>query len=498
MNYGVVGYILGWILKSEAVFLILPFIVGLIYGENSAYSFIITAGICLLFGLLLNIHKPKKGGLFLKEGFFVVALGWIVMSIFGALPFVISGEIPRFIDALFETASGFSTTGATILSDVESMSHASLFWRSFTHFLGGMGVFVFLSALLPMLGGNTINLMKAESTGPSVDKLVPRIRDTVKILYSIYIAIGVIECILLLIFGMDLFESLCTTFGTIGTGGFGIRNDSIASLSPAIQWVITIFMFLSGVNFSMYFLILRKKFKAALCLEEIRLYFLVFVIAAAAITINLRLNMPSSIAPAADEATALVNAKEPLSDTIRTASFQVSTLLTSTGFATTDFDLWPEFSKCILILCMLMGACAGSTGGGIKMSRVLIIFKSIKNQVKTLIHPRSVSKIRMDGNVIDSDTVRSTQVYIGIFVIIFAVSTLILSIDGHDFTTNFTAVLATLNNMGPGLNKVGPTCNFGFFSDMSKLVLVFDMLAGRLELLPMLLLITPKSWRKNL
>jgi trk system potassium uptake protein TrkH len=480
MNYGVVFYILGWILKSEAIFMVFPFVVGLIYGENTGWSYLITAGICLAFGFLMNIKKPKKGGLYLKEGFFVVALGWIIMSLFGAIPFVISGEIPRYIDAVFETASGFSTTGATILTDVEAMSHAGLFWRSFTHLLGGMGVFVFLSALLPMLGGNTLNLMKAESTGPSVDKLVPRIKDTVKILYSVYLAMGAVECIILLICGMDLFESLCTTFGTIGTGGFGIRNDSLASLSPSIQWVVTIFMILSGVNYSMYFLILRKKFKQALCMEEIRIYFIVIVLAVVAISIN-TWDMYSSA-----------------SDAIRTASFQVGTLITSTGFATTDFDLWPSFSKMVLILCMFMGACAGSTGGGLKMSRILILWKSVKNQVRNLIHPRSVTKVRMDGGIIDETTVHSTVVYVAVFFLIYGISTLILSLDGHDFTTNFTSVLATLNNMGPGFNKVGPTCNFSFFSDLSKLTLIFDMLAGRLELLPLLLVITPRSWRKNL
>ncbi|MCR5203960.1 MAG: TrkH family potassium uptake protein [Lachnospiraceae bacterium] len=480
MNYGVVFYILGWILKSEAIFLVFPFIVGFIYGENQGFSFLITAGICLVCGVLLNIKKPKKGGLYLKEGFFVVALGWIIMSCFGAIPFVMSGEIPRYIDAVFETASGFSTTGATILTDVEAMCHACLFWRSFTHLLGGMGVFVFLSALLPMLGGNTLNLMKAESTGPSVDKLVPRIKDTVKILYTVYLAMGAVECIILLICGMDLFESLCTTFGTIGTGGFGIRNDSLASLSPTIQWVVTIFMILSGVNYSMYFLILRKKFKQALSMEEIRLYFIVILISIVAISVNIWNMYPTA------------------SETIRTAAFQVGTLITSTGFATTDFDLWPAFSKMVLILCMFMGACAGSTGGGLKMSRILILWKSIRNEIKNLIHPRSVTKVRMDGGVIAPETVHSTCVYVAVFFVIFGVSTLLLSLDGHDFTTNFTAVLATLNNMGPGFNKVGPTCNFAFFSDLSKLTLIFDMLAGRLELLPLLLVITPKSWRKNL
>ncbi len=480
MNYGVVLYILGWILKAESVFMLFPFAVGLIYGEKQAWSFLITAGICLVTGVLLSLKKPKKGGLFLKEGFFVVGLGWLFMSAFGAIPFVISGDIPRYIDALFETASGFSTTGASILSDVEALSHASIFWRCFTHLLGGMGVFVFLSALLPMLGGNSVNLMKAESTGPSVDKLVPKLKDTAKILYSIYLSMGLIECIILLILDVPLFDSLCYTFGTIGTGGFSIKNDGCFSLSPAVQWVIGIFMVLSGVNYSLYFLILRKKFKQAFKFEEVRLYLVVIFISVAVICINIRGIFPS------------------FSETVRQSFFQVSTLITSTGFATTDFDRWPEFSKCVLMLCMLMGSCAGSTGGGIKMSRILIMAKSVKKQIQMLIHPRSVSKIRIDGNVVDHDAVRATNAYIVLFIIVFSISTLLVSIDGYDFTTNFSSVLATLNNMGPGFNLVGPTCNFGFLSDFSKIVLTFDMLAGRLELFPMLLIIIPRSWRKSL
>ncbi|MCQ2495912.1 MAG: TrkH family potassium uptake protein [Lachnospiraceae bacterium] len=480
MNYGVVFYILGWILKAESIFLLFPFIVGLIYGEGAAWSYLLTAGICLVAGVLLSLRKPKKGGLFLKEGFFVVGLGWTFMSVFGALPFVFSNDIPHFMDALFETASGLSTTGASILSDIEALSHASLFWRSFTHLLGGMGVFVFLSALLPMLGGNSVNLMKAESTGPSVDKLVPKLKDTAKILYAIYLAMGLIECIILLCLGLPVFDSLCYTFGTIGTGGFGIKNDGLFSLDPAVQWVIGIFMVLSGVNYSMYFLMLRRKFKQAFSLEEVRLYLAFIIVSVVIIGFNIS-HMYSGT-----------------EETIRHSFFQVSSLITSTGFSTTDFDRWPEFSKCVLILCMVMGACAGSTGGGIKMSRVLIMFKSVKKQFQMLIHPRAVSKIRIDGVVVDHDVVRSTNAYIVLFIIVYAVSTLLISLENVDFTTSFTSVLATLNNMGPGLNKVGPTANFGFMSDFSKLILTFDMLAGRLELFPMLLIIVPKSWRKSL
>lgn len=480
MNYGVVIYILGWLLKAEAGFMLFPFAVGLIYGETTAWSYLITAGISLLAGILLSLKKPKSGGLYLKEGFFVVALGWIFMSVFAALPFMISGDIPHYMDALFESVSGLSTTGASILSDIEGLSRAGIFWRSFLHLLGGMGVFVFLSALLPMLGGNSMNLMKAESTGPSVDKLVPRLKDTAKILYSLYLGMGLVEAIILFCLGLDWFESLTLTFGTIGTGGFGILNDGLFSYSPAVQWVIGVFMLLSGVNYSMYFLIICKKFKNAFNLEEVKLYFGTTFVSVALVTMTIR-RMYASFPEA-----------------LRASFFQVSSLITSTGYSTVDFDKWPEFAKSILILVMFMGACAGSTGGGIKMSRVLIMFKSVRKQILMLIHPRAVKKITMDGNVVDHEVVRSTNAYISVFCIIMAISVLLVSMDGHDFTTNFTAVLATLNNMGPGFNLVGPTCNFSFFSDFAKLVLIFDMLAGRLELFPMLMLITPRSWRKKL
>jgi len=480
MNYGVVRYILGWILMSESGFLLVPCVVGLIYNESEFSGFLITSVICLVFGILLIIRKPKKGGLYLKEGYFVVALGWILMSLFGAIPFVITGEIPHYMDAVFETASGFTTTGATIIEDLGVMSHASLFWRSFQHLLGGMGVFVFLSALLPMLGGNSMNLMKAESTGPSIDKLVPRLKDTAKILYSLYLGMATLEAVILMICGLNLFESLTLTFGTVGTGGFGIVNESIAGYSPSVQWVITIFMVMSGINYNLYFLLLMRKFKNALKMEEVRLYLATFLVSTAIIAFNVH------------------KIYETFGDTVRHSAFQVATLLTSTGYATVDFDTWPEFSKTILIMVMVMGACAGSTGGGLKMSRILIMFKSIRKQIQIFIHPRAIKKIKMDGNTLDHDVVRSTNAYICVFVIIFAVSVLLISVDEHDFTTNFTAVLACFNNMGPGFNKVGPTCNYAFFSDFSKLILIFDMLAGRLELFPMLLLITPRSWRKHL
>ena len=480
MNYGVIIYILGALMKAEAVFLMFPFVVGLIYREDTAWSFLITAAICLVLGIVMSLKKPKKGGLYLKEGYFVVALGWLVMSMLGAIPFVITGEIPKYIDALFETVSGYTTTGATILADVEELSHATLFWRSFLHLLGGMGVFVFLSGLLPMLGGNSLNLMKGESTGPSVDKLVPRIKDTVRILYSVYLMMGLTEVLILLICGLDMFTSLVLTFGTIGTGGFGILNSSIGSYSPAVQWTIGIFMLLSGMNYSLYFLLLRRKFKQAFGMEEIRLYLSITFVACALIVLNLG------------------RFYSTFGETVRQTFFQVSSLLTSTGYATTDFDLWPEFSKTILIVVMIIGACAGSTGGGIKMSRLLILFKAARKQNQIFIHPRAIKKIKMDNNVVDHDAVRATNAYISLFFAVLFISVLLVSLDEHDFMTNFTAVVATLNNMGPGFNKVGPTCNYSFFSVGSKIVLIFDMLAGRLELFPMILLITPRSWRRYL
>ena len=480
MNYGVVRYILGWILVTEAIFLLFPLTVGLIYGEDVYVFYLITSMICLVTGFLMAFRKPKKGGLYLKEGYFVVALGWIMMSLFEALPFVMTGEIPYYIDAVFETASGFTTTGATIIGDLAIMSHASLFWRSFLHLLGGMGVFVFLSALLPMLGGNSMNLMRAESTGPSIDKLVPRLKDTAKILYSLYLGMAFLETVTLLICGLNLFESLTLTFGTVGTGGFGLLNDSIASYSASVQWTITIFMVLSGINYNLYFLLIMRKFRSAFKMEEVRLYLATFFVSVALVAIN------------------VYRLYSSLGETIRHSAFQVATLLTSTGYATVDFDRWPEFSKTVLITVMLMGACAGSTGGGIKMSRILIMFKSIRKQIQIFIHPRAVKKIKMDGNTVEHDVVRGTNAYICVFVIIFSVSVLLISIDGHDFTSNFTAVLACFNNMGPGFNKVGPTCNYSFFSPLSKIVLIFDMLAGRLELFPMLMLITPRSWRRHL
>lgn len=479
MNFSVVRYIIGWILKFEAAFLIVPGIVGVIYQEyKAAIAFIITAIICLIIGHLCSYKKPVSKEIYTREGFASVALAWLVMSIFGAIPFVITGEIPSFVNALFETVSGFTTTGASILTDVEALSHASLFWRSFTHWIGGMGVFVFVMAILPLLGGSSMNLMRAESPGPSVSKLVPKVKDTAKLLYQIYIGITIIGIITLCICGMSFFESCCTIFGTVGTGGFGIRNDSIASYSSLIRNAITFFMIISGINYMAYFYIIRKQFKEAFAIEEVRWYLIIILASVGIITWNVA-DMYSS-----------------LGETISHVFFQVGSIITTTGFATVDFNMWPQVSKTILVILMFVGACAGSTGGGIKVSRFVILFKAMAKEIRMMIHPRMVKKISMDGHLIPHETLRSTNVFISVYCMIMFTSILLIGFDNFDFTTNFTAVTATLNNIGPGLELVGPTQNFSIFSPFSKCVLIFDMLAGRLELFPILILLAPSCWKK--
>ena len=479
MKYSTIGYILGQVLKFEGIFMLLPFLTGMIYHENEAYSYLIIGIICFVLGCLITLKKVKHPQIFNREGFVAVALSWIVLSIFGAIPFVITGEIPSYVDALFETISGFTTTGSSILTDVESISKASLFWRSFSHWIGGMGVFVFIMAILPMMGGSTMNLMKAESPGPSVSKLVPHVKDTAKILYGIYIAITICEATILRALGMPLFDSLTTTFGTVGTGGFGIRNDSIAGYSPAIQITITVFMILSGINYTAYFYILTGKIKELFKIEEVRWYLAIIFGSVAVITWNVRSLYPT------------------FSETLRHAFFQVGSIITTTGYATTDFDLWPALSKTLLVTLMFIGACAGSTSGGIKVSRILILLKTIRKELSLIIHPRQVKKIRMDGHPVDHETLRSANVFLVVYFVLLLTSMLLISVDEFDFSTNFTSVVTVLNNIGPGLNLVGPTQNFSIFSPFSKFVLMFDMLAGRLELFPMMILLMPSTWKRK-
>lgn len=432
MNYSIVLYILGCVLKFESAFLVLPALVGLIYREHASVSYLAVAVLCLILGVLLTHKKPRSTNLYTREGFVAVALSWIIMSIFGAIPFVLTGDIPFYVDALFETISGFTTTGSSILTDVESISKASLFWRSFSHWIGGMGVFVFIMAILPMMGGSTMNLMKAESPGPSVSKLVPHVKDTAKILYGIYIAITICEATILRALGMPLFDSLTTTFGTVGTGGFGIRNDSIAGYSPAIQITITVFMILSGINYTAYFYILTGKIKELFKIEEVRWYLAIIFGSVAVITWNVRSLYPT------------------FSETLRHAFFQVGSIITTTGYATTDFDLWPALSKTLLVTLMFIGACAGSTSGGIKVSRILILLKTIRKELSLIIHPRQVKKIRMDGHPVDHETLRSANVFLVVYFVLLLTSMLLISVDEFDFSTNFTSVVTVLNNIGPG------------------------------------------------
>jgi trk system potassium uptake protein TrkH len=476
MNYSIVRYILGYVLKIEAVFLLVPFVTSLIYHENEGRYYLLIAALCFCLGLFMTVRKPSSTVFYLKEGCLATSLSWIVLSFFGAIPFWMSGEIPLFENALFETVSGFTTTGASILSDVESLSHCALLWRSFTHWIGGMGVLVFLLAILPLSGGSSINLMRAESPGPSVGKLVPKVRYTAMILYAIYFVMTVLELIFLLFGKMPLFDALATSLGTAGTGGFGIKNDSIMSYSPYIQWVIAIFMMLFGINFNAYFFLLYRHFRKAFGMEEVHYYLGIIVVAVLIIFNNIRPLYQSGF-------TALTH-----------AFFQVCTLITSTGYSSADFDLWPQTSQTILVILMFIGACAGSTGGGIKVSRIVILFKTVVKELNSYIHPKSVKKINMEGKAIEHDVVRSTNVFFITFMIIFSVSVFAISLEGKDLVTNFTAVIATLNNMGPGLALVGPTQNFGHFNVFSKLVLMFDMLAGRLELFPILLLFHPAIW----
>ena len=477
MNRSIIRYILGNVLKIEAVLFLLPCLTAVIYRESVGYYYLFTAALSFLLGYAMTFKKPESYVFYLKEGCVSTSLSWIFLSFFGAFPFWISREIPSLTDALFETISGFTTTGASILSDVEALSRTALMWRSFTHWIGGMGVLVFLLAIIPMSGGSHINLMRAESPGPSVGKLVPKIRHTARILYIIYFGLTVIEIVLLLVGDMPFFDALTTSFGTAGTGGFGIKNDSLTSYSPYIQWVVTVFMIMFGVNFNAYYFILFHNIKKAFAMEEVRYYLAIIGAAIAIISIE------------------TFSCFGNMFDTLTHVSFQVGSIITTTGFSTVDFNLWPQASKAVLVLLMFIGACAGSTGGGIKVSRLVILIKTLGKELTSYIHPKSIHKIKMDGKPIEHEVLRSTNVYFITFMIIFSASVLAISFEGKDLITNFTAVAATINNIGPGLELVGPTQNFGLFTPFSKYVLMFDMLAGRLELFPLLILFHPAIWK---
>lgn len=478
MNYKMIKRILGYVMFIEAFCMTLPLICSFVYREPHAFPvWMLCIVICVALGVLLTVGKPKSKQVFAKEGFVTVALSWIVISLFGAVPFVISGFIPNFIDALFETVSGFTTTGASILTDVEKLPHSLLFWRSFTHWIGGMGVLVFIVAVLPV-SADSFYLIKAESPGPSVSKLVPKVRTTAKILYGIYIVFTVVEIIMLICGGMKIFDALTLSFGTAGTGGFAIKNSGLADYSSYSQIVITVFMIIFGVDFSVYYMILMRKFRSAVKHEEVWGYLSIIAISIIIISIN--------CAPLFKN----------VGECVKHATFQVGSIITTTGYSTLDFNHWPELSKAVLIMLMFFGACAGSTGGGIKISRIMILFKSIIKEVKLLAHPKSTIKIKMSGRTVEHETIRAVNVFMAAYLLIYFVSTLIISVDNFDFTTNFTAVAATLNNIGPGLSKVGPAANFSIYSPISKIVLILDMLIGRLEIFPILILFAPTTWKK--
>ena len=477
MNTSIIRYILGHVLRIEALLLLLPCLIAVYFHESQGWYYLFTAALCVVLGMLMTWKKPKSSIFYLKEGCIATAMSWIFLSVFGCLPFCISGEIPSFTNALFETISGFTTTGASILEDVEALSHCALFWRSFTHWIGGMGVLVFLLAIIPMSGGSNINLMRAESPGPSVGKLVPKIGATARILYGIYFGLTLLQLLLLYLNGMPLFDAVTTSIGTAGTGGFGIRGDSIAGYSDTLQWIVTVFMILFGINFNFYYYLLFRQFRKAFGMQEVRAYLLIILASVGFITLNIR------------------HLTGGLFRALTQAAFQVASIITTTGFATTDFNQWPEASKTILVMLMFVGACAGSTGGGIKVSRFLISIQSVLSELHSYIHPKAITTVKMDKKPIDREVVRATNVYFITFLLVFATSVFVISLEGHDLITNFTAVAATINNIGPGLSQVGPAANFNFFSHFSKYVLMFDMLAGRLEFFPLLILLHPTVWK---
>ncbi len=482
MNRKIIGKTLGFLLLLECVFLFpSAFIAILDHQRELLGAFVASMAVAAGLGLSLSfLCRKAEGRYYAREGFLIVGLGWLVLSAVGALPFWISGEIPHYVDALFEVISGFTTTGASILTSVEDMSRALLFWRSFTHWLGGMGILVFLLAVVPMgKGGYSVHLLRAESPGPSVDKLVPKTRQSATILYSIYIALTVLCVLFLLAGGMPLFDSLCTAFGTAGTGGFGIKNSSMAAYSPYLQTVCTVFMALFGVNFTVYFLLLLGKIKQALLGEELRLYLGIMLGSMALITWNILPLYGGSVHAA-----------------LHDAAFSVSSVMTTTGFATADFNLWPQLSRTILVILMVVGACAGSTGGGIKCSRVLLLLRSLRTRMRQMLHPRSVSLVRLEGRTVGEETVQGVYTYMTAYCAIAILSILLLSLDNLSLETNFTAVMACLNNIGPGLDLVGPAGNYAHFSDLSKLVLMLNMLLGRLEIFPLLIMLSPHTWRR--
>ena len=480
MNLRIVFRTCAMMLLAEGLLLVLPLITAIIYGESCAWSILGTIGIALIIGSLgLLLTKTEEKVIYSREGFIITALSWLVWSAVGALPFVFSGEIPSYIDAFFETVSGFTTTGASILRNVEEMSRGLLFWRSFTHWVGGMGILVMVMAVLPKMTDRSIHIMRAEMPGPIVGKLVPRVNQTAKILYIIYIGLTLLEITMLLFGGMDLFEASVHAFGTAGTGGFGIRSDSIASYSPYIQWVMTAFMIVFAVNFNIYYLMLMRKFRAIASSEELWVYLGIVAFSITAVAINIRHLYPA------------------IGDTVRHAAFQVMTIISTSGFATADFNLWPPFSKGLLFLLMLIGGCAGSTAGGLKVSRAVMLFKSGTRELKKMLHPRSVSAVRLEGKTVDDKTLSGVGVYFAFYIAFQLLAFILISFEPFDFETKVTSVVACFNNVGPGFGAVGPSGCYADYSVFSKLVLSVSMLLGRLEIYPVIFLLSPSVWMKK-
>ncbi len=480
MNKRIVLRIIGKILQTEALLMLLPALVSLCYRENSVWAFLISAIITIAVGSLLTLaFKPKSEVIYAREGLIIVALAWLFMSAFGALPFYISREIPSYVDAFFEIVSGFTTTGSSILRNVEALSHGCLLWRSFSHWIGGMGVLVFVTAIIPNMSDRSMHIIRAEMPGPIVGKLVPRVKDTSRMLYLIYVVMTIVEIIFLLCGGLDLFESAMLSFGTAGTGGFSLKNDSVASFSPYIQWVITIFMLMFGINFNLYYLCLIRRFRSVFKSEELWTFLGIFTVSVAVVTLNI---LPSY---------------SNFGDALRDSAFQVSSIITTTGYSTANFDIWPQLSKSLLLLLMMVGACAGSTAGGFKISRVIIIFKTIKKECHRLIHPRSVRSIKFEGKALDTVTRHGVAAYLAVYMLCFLGIFLLISIDNFSMETNLSATAACFNNIGPGFAAVGPISSYADYSIFSKLVLSFAMLLGRLEIYPLLLLLSAKTWIKK-
>lgn len=485
MNRKYVFNVAGRVLEAMAIIMLLPMIVSLIYYEmKSAMCFLGTAAVSFVIGFVTRrFTKTKNHVIYAKEGFLIVALTWLVASLAGCFPFYISREIPSFIDAFFETVSGFTTTGASLLTNVQELSKGMLFWRSFTHWIGGMGVLVFIIAFVSNISDRSIHILRAEMPGPTVGKLTPRAKDTSKALYMIYILMTLVEVIMLLCGGMPLFDSLVHAFGTAGTGGFSINPDSIMSYpSPYIQWVITAFMILFGINFNLYYLLILRSFKSALKSTEMWVYFGILAVSVAVISINLTSN----------------SVYDTVSDTVRHASFQVSSIVSTTGYATADFDLWPSLSKAVLFILMMMGACAGSTSGGLKLTRVILLFKLIAAELRRMIHPRSVTAIKFEGKEVEENTQRSVATYFAVYAICIVLTFFVISLfDSFTIETNFTATVSCFNNVGPGFAGVGPMSSYAAYSPVSKIVLSLAMLLGRLEIFPILIAMIPSTWRRK-